>query len=346
MSGVLKDDIVVVADQKEGCQIFNKGNYGYPLSGGGVNLDLLEATYLLESKRLDVTLDGRNMTFGELFDHSSKVHEDFDIRYMVYRDIRQRGFVIKNESSEFDFSVFPRGKIISNSRPQYLVKAVSERTASPMDVFAREVEQISKMGRQLLYGVVDEEGDITYYVISTREPKGTVFAKDMSAVNGRLIRDRVFVFDHDEASALHGNGYFGKPVEGMLQLSLIESCYLTERGMLNVRSSDKDMTFTELKEFSDSVQNEFTVRFRTFSDMRDRGLLVKTGFKYGTHFRVYEKQPDECHARYLVHSLDDGQTMTWPEISRTVRLAHGVKKEILFSTPGTGEYVEFRRFRP
>ena len=71
MAGELKDDIVVIPDQKEGSQIYNKGNYGYPISKGGLNLDLLEATYLLESKRLEVTSKGRTVSFEELFKYSS-----------------------------------------------------------------------------------------------------------------------------------------------------------------------------------------------------------------------------------------------------------------------------------
>jgi tRNA-intron endonuclease len=37
----------------------------------------------------------------------------------------------------------------------------------------------------------------------------------------------------------------------------------------------------------------------------------------------------------------------WPEISRAVRLAHGVKKEMLFCrVKDDAEYLEFKRFRP
>jgi tRNA-intron endonuclease len=37
----------------------------------------------------------------------------------------------------------------------------------------------------------------------------------------------------------------------------------------------------------------------------------------------------------------------WPEISRTVRLSGGVKKEILFCRTGEHmEYLDFKWFRP
>ena len=48
MTGHLVDDTVTVKEQKEGSQLYNKGNYGYPRSGGGIDLDLVEATYLVD----------------------------------------------------------------------------------------------------------------------------------------------------------------------------------------------------------------------------------------------------------------------------------------------------------
>jgi tRNA-intron endonuclease, archaea type len=348
MSGELIDDMVVVEDQKEGCQLFNKGNFGYPRRGGGSELDLVEATFLTECKRLDVIYQGRTLNFEEMFDYASSLSEGFDIRYLVYRDIRQRGFVVKLESGAFDFSVFPRGTTMSNARPIYLVRATSERTALDITKFASEITQSENKGKQLLYGVVDEEGDITYYIMSTKDPTGKVFEELSIAVEGTLIRDRVFVFNPDHAEALRKGGFYGKLLEGMLQLSLIESCYLSSEGLLKISSVSGDcISQEELMEFGRNAQDEFDLRMRAFSSLRKRGLVVKTGFKYGTHFRVYEQSPDDCHARYLVHAVPASKVTMWPEISRTVRLSGGVKKEILFCRVSDKiEYLEFKWFRP
>lgn len=67
MSGMLVDDIVIVRDQKESSQLYNKGNYGYPHNGGGIDLDLIEATYLVENNRLDVALDNKSLSFEDIF---------------------------------------------------------------------------------------------------------------------------------------------------------------------------------------------------------------------------------------------------------------------------------------
>lgn len=348
MSGELKDDIVVIRDQKEGCQLYNKGNFGYPLKGGGSELDLMEAVFLLECDRLEVLRDGRPMTFVELFEHASTVCEGFDIKFLVYRDIRQRGFVVKSETGGFDFAVFPRGTVMSNARPIYMVRAVSERTALDITDFAGEISRTEDKGKKLLYGVADEEGDLTYYIMSTENPRGSVSDEVLGKVSGMLISDRVFVFDQEGSEILRKEGFYGKMLGSVLQLSLIEGCYLSSMGALDVTSADgRIMSTEELKKFAMNAQDEFDLRLATFADLRSRGLVVKTGFKYGTHFRVYEGSPDSCHARYLVHAVSASKVTMWPEISRTVRLSGGVKKDILFCrVSGRTEYLQFKWFRP
>jgi tRNA-intron endonuclease len=196
---------------------------------------------------------------------------------------------------------------------------------------------------------VDEEGDLTYYNMSKKDPKGTVPPKKTGGrARGKLISDRVFVFGTGNPALLRENGFYGKMMDDTLQLSLIESCYLMEAGELDVESPDgKKMSLEDLSAFGRRTQDEFDIRLKAFSDLRGRGLVVKTGFKYGTHFRVYEQSPDDCHARYLVHAVPASKVTMWPEISRTVRLSGGVKKDILFCrVSDTVEYLEFKWFRP
>ncbi|MDR1954457.1 MAG: tRNA-intron lyase [Candidatus Methanoplasma sp.] len=349
MPGELHDDTVVIEDQKEGTQLYNKGNFGYPVKGGGLELDLMEATFLVECDRLQVMKDGTPMSFGEIFRYSSTQYEKFDISYLVYNDMRNRGFVVKAESGLFDLSVFPRGFTMSNSRPLYLVRAVSERETLDLETFSKEVSHTESKGKKLLYGVVDEEGDITYYHMSSKDLSGSSFHSSSKHIaKGVLIGERVLVFEESQIDCLRGMGFYGKMMGGVLQLSLIECCFLMEMGDIEVTSqTGETMSPEEMTDLGMRVQEEFELRLDAFRDLRRRGMVVKTGFKYGAHFRVYEGSPDVDHAKYLVHSVNRDKEMMWPEISRTVRLSGGVKKEILFCRTGNPmEYLEFKWFRP
>ena len=63
MAGILKGDCVALT-QKEGAPFYSRGNYGYPQSGGSFEMDLIEATYLVECDRVEVLSNGKRMTLN------------------------------------------------------------------------------------------------------------------------------------------------------------------------------------------------------------------------------------------------------------------------------------------
>ena len=351
MPGELLEDSVVIKDPAEASTIYNKGCYGYPQSGGGLEIDLMEASYLLESNRLDVMKERVQLSLEDLMRAASLIHRDFEIDYTVYRDLRQRGYVVK-PGGDFNFRLFPRGGTPSNSQTKSWVMSVSERAVFKIKSIIEAIDMSDQTRKELLTGVVDEEGDITYYHPSRVEPKGTVknIWEDKTA-KASLMEDRVLVFDSEHIERLQEHGYYGKQTGPVLQLSLIEAAHLMEMGRLEVVriASDRRINVERFKKRALKFQPDFDLRLAVYNDLRSRSLIVKTGFKYGTHFRVYDDDPDKTHARWLVHSVPMDYETIWPEISRAVRLAHGVKKEILFArvkSETNVEYLKLSRIRP
>ena len=118
-----------------------------------------------------------------------------------------------------------------------------------------------------------------------------------------------------------------------------------EEAKLRLRSVDgKTLSAADLHAASVDVQPDFDLRYAAYRDLVARKLVVKTGFKYGTHFRVYLGGVKEAHAPYLVHCLAEGREVPWAEAAGFVRLAHGVKKEMLFASGGS--YLRLLRTKP
>lgn len=350
MSGQLQADTVLVRDQTEASQIYNKGFYGYPRSGGGLELDLLEALYLMESDRLVVEQEGQPATVEQLIRVAASHHEGFEILYIVYRDLRQRGYVVKSDAGDFDFRVFPRGGTPSTTPTKYWVLAISERSVCVVRSLFEEAERSENTRKELLLAVVDEEGDLTYYRASTGAPSATPRPPPSAKAEGFFLEDRVLVADATAGDALYAQGFFGKRIGKTLQLSLIETAHLMAKGALRMEypSSGKSMTLSAFRKRASQIQPDFDLRLKAYDDLRKRGLIVKTGFKYGSHFRVYDGDPDTHHSKYLVHAVPWDYETIWPEMSRAVRLAHGVKKDILFArvTKRQVGYLRLRRVRP
>ncbi len=351
MAGQLRGSEVVIEDPAEASQTYNKGYYGVPQTGGSLKLDIMEAAYLVESERLAVLSDDEPVSAGELIKTAHKLSEGFEVRYLVYRELRQRGYIVKFGQAPLDFRVFPRGGSPNKTPSKWWVAAISERSTFDLGRLLDNLDRTVDVRKKLLLAVVDEESDVTYYEVRRVSPKGKLEAVDLSRQpKALLMGDRVLVTDPEDAQALHGGHHFGKQMGKMLQLSLLEAAFLLELGAVKLADAKtgRQVALSTLKKKARGIQPDFDLRLDAFKDMKAKGLIVKTGFKYGSHFRAYESDPEKQHARYLVHAVPKGYKAMWPEVSRAVRLAHGVKKEILLGRVSEREveYVSLSRYRP
>lgn len=166
------------------------------------------------------------------------------------------------------------------------------------------------------------------------------------AWEGELIEDRVIVSGEDAVSLYDEHGY-GKPIPEdkpkRVELDLIEAAYLAEKEKLKVfRKEDSKKKAVEVEDMmrvgAKSV-NEFHPQLMVFKDLRERGYLVKTGFKFGAHFRVYERgvrlkrgpKAEHEHTKWVVHAVAEESAFSLPELSRAVRLAHNIRATFIWA---------------
>jgi len=351
MPGKLSEMSVTVEDPAEASQIYNRGWYGSPQSGGSLKLEILEALYLLETGRLSVLKGEEPMDFVQLLKLGNKDLPGFEIKYLVYRDLRGRGYIVKSNGGSADFRVFPRGGTPSRTTSKWWVLALSERSLFHLEKVLSDLTKSKGLRKDLLLAIVDEEGDVTYYEVRKANPSGKQKRKPPAErMEGLFTGDRVIIDDSKDAQTLQKEHFFGKLLGDRLQLSLIEAAYLMQNGQLVIRNAKggKVINVEQLKGHARKVQRDFDLRLRAYDDLKERGLVAKTGFKYGSHFRAYEGDPNRMHARFLVHAVPEDYSAIWPEISRAIRLAHGVRKEILFGRVGEAEieYIRLSRCRP
>ena len=349
--GRLDDVTVLVEDERQASTLYNKGSHGTPESGGSLRLSIMEAAYLVDADRLRVEGgDGRPVTLEDLVSSGARSDGVFEVRYLVYRDMRERGYLVRPSTTPgVDFEVFPRGGNHKDPARQWLL-AVSERTSFGTAPFLDMLHRAAGFDRRVLIGVVDEEGDVTHYLAQIQEMSGAIESYEGGTVEGWAFEDRVLAFDLEAAEGMAPPGHLGRRQGEMHQLSLIEAAHLVEAGRLALRdaATGEPLEPTAFMERVRLRRPDFDLRFNVYSDLRGRGLVVKTGFKYGTHFRAYDRDPGSNHAKFLVHAVPRDLETSWPELSRAVRLAHGVRKEMVFGAADSGgvEYLKLRRVRP
>jgi tRNA-intron endonuclease len=142
--------------------------------------------------------------------------------------------------------------------------------------------------------------------------------------------DRVIV-KHEHAHNLYNKRYYGNLTENGLELSFIEALYLLEKDKIEIYDNEKIITVNDL---TDIIRSKHIFSYYlVYKDLRTRGYIVKTGFKYGSDFRIYERGsvPGDGHSNFLVKILSEEQEIKVRDFSSYVRVAHGVRKTLLLA---------------
>lgn len=131
--------------------------------------------------------------------------------------------------------------------------------------------------------------------------------------------------------ALNQKSFFGKIEGDCLELSLIEACYLVEKGRLNVFEDGIECTLSYIMDIL--KDNNVFGKYIVYRDLKDRGYIIKTGFKYGAEFRLYDRgrSPGKGHSDYLVKVLFETYNISVLDFASYVRVSHGVNKNLLLA---------------
>ncbi len=152
-------------------------------------------------------------------------------------------------------------------------------------------------------------------------------------MDAELIGELVIIKDK-KAVALSEKSHYGKFNQDELQLSLMEAFYLQEKGKIKILDKKNQGKVISLDEMRELIQDKDLIyRYLVYRDLRNRGYIVKTGFKYGSEFRLYErgKSPGDGHSDFVVKVVTENQNISVLDFSSYVRVAHGVNKKLLLA---------------
>ncbi len=177
-------------------------------------------------------------------------------------------------------------------------------------------------------------------------------------VKGVLAGDSVIIVDVDSARRLYACGFYGQPVgvekprgaefDAPLRLSPVEAAYLAEKGVLELVDSRGEPAGVEAVRSLLSSSERFEKLYIVYRFLRDQGLVVRSGLKFGADFTVYRRGPGLEHAPFIIHVYRDDDMLDPVELVRAGRLAHTVRKRFIFASAGKGEvsFLMLKWFKP
>jgi tRNA-intron endonuclease len=346
MQGVLSGGKVIVTGSEADA----------PAKGDGRRsgqLELEEAAGLLETGKIKINDEGgKELNADEFLKRALAISPEFGLRYIVYNDLKERGYVVL--PGRVDFWLYPRGVKPGEKPARYFIRILSESDFISLKELEGLLILARNMRKEPILAAVDEESDITYYdVKDAKFEKREAREEELKIkVKATLFGDRVVLWDADLAETLYMTYFYGNLTkERRLLLSFLEAAYLMRKGLLEIEvapqlSTLNSQPFERFVEYASTIESDFRDKYAVYEDLMEKGQMVKTGFKFGSHFRVY-KAMQLKHSLYLVHVLPEAHVFPLPELSRAVRLAHGVRKRMIFAfTVAEGiRYVDVGRMK-
>jgi len=180
-------------------------------------------------------------------------------------------------------------------------------------------------------------------------------------IETEFIENFLVVWDPEKGSDLYKLGFYGKPIgipkpkvtdfNVPLILDLIEGLYLLEKKVINISEGQKkaEVSFEKLRRRARRLYDEFDLKYVVYRDLRNRGLIVTPGIKYGCDFAVYKHGPGVEHAPYMVSVRKTRDEVTATEIVKAGRLATTVRKRFIIAIPDLEtekiQYLIFKWFK-
>ncbi|MEK6924467.1 MAG: tRNA-intron lyase, partial [Candidatus Micrarchaeota archaeon] len=212
---------------------------------------------------------------------------------------------------------------------KFLARYFCYRDWRDRGLIARPVEEASgEYGRSPLVKYPSQD-----YAPPRVKAKALFFSDDLMGI----------IDDNEEGQKLYEEHWFGqygtykaKKHGQFLKLDAYETLFLAKHAKLKCSVKPE-----KLAEDAAARRQDFNALYEVYEDWRLRGFVLKTGFKFGTHFRLYfpgakpTLEGDEwMHSKHVIHAFPRESKLLISEWARAIRVAHGVKKTFILAIPG------------
>lgn len=162
ITAVLSQGEIIVPAQSDADSLYQDG-YGFRSNSEHI-LHPEEALFHVDRKKIAVIdeVSNKHLKFDELLGIFSRNTPTLWTRFIVFKDLRTRGFIIKIDEDKF--KVYERGAD-RKKKPNYLIHVFSEGKPQKLSEFLDELSLAESYGYEMKAAVVDRRGELVYYTV-------------------------------------------------------------------------------------------------------------------------------------------------------------------------------------
>jgi len=157
---------IVSTNEADAFTLYKKSSFGQPV-GQKIQYSLAETLYLLEKDKIEVIKNKKEIKFEELFRLFKKIDSRIQLKYPVFRDLRDKGYIVKT-ALKFgaDFRVYEKGRTPDEEHAKWVIFCEHESNKFSWQEFSSKNRVAHSIKKNLLIAILDEESDVSYYEVS------------------------------------------------------------------------------------------------------------------------------------------------------------------------------------
>ncbi len=162
-------EIISSADS-DAFSLYKKSYFGEPREGK-MQYSLPEVLFLVEKGKMEVVSARKKLSKKELLEKFRKIDKKIQIKYPVFRDLRERGYIVKT-ALKFgaEFRVYGKGAKPGKEHAKWIIFVAHESKRFTWHEFTAQNRIAHSTKKNLLLAIIDEEGDISYYEVKWIKP--------------------------------------------------------------------------------------------------------------------------------------------------------------------------------
>ena len=161
-------------------------------------------------------------------------------------------------------------------------------------------------------------------------------------ITAHVLEDKIFS-NSNLAFSLYEKSRFGEKKRNKVEYSFAEAIYLLRKKKIEIFSGKNKLGEIALIKKAKKQDKRISIKLPVFTDLRNKGYIVKTALKFGAEFRVYDKgvKPGEDHAKWILYPVKESESHSWYDFAAKNRVAHSAKKNLLIGIVDEEEDVTY-----
>ncbi|OGJ12860.1 tRNA-intron lyase [Candidatus Pacearchaeota archaeon RBG_19FT_COMBO_34_9] len=161
---------IISSTNSDAYSLYEKSHFGEP-KDDKIQYSLAEALFLLEKEKIEIFSGNKKLSKKDFMEKCRKIDKKIQIKYPVFRDLRERGYVVKT-ALKFgaDFRIYEKGAKPGERHAKWIVFCEHESKRMTWHEFSAKNRVAHSTKKNLLLAIVDEEGDISYYEVRWIKP--------------------------------------------------------------------------------------------------------------------------------------------------------------------------------